>query len=304
MFSVLELTLEAYRAILEGLPAAVYVVDRERRIALWDEGCERITGYRRHEVIGRCCADNLLMHCNDRDEIMCGNGCPLLGTMQDGRPREADLFLLHKDGQRVPVRVHAVPLRNEAGAIIGACECFEERTLSMASGRDTVQKETGGFAHEVTQLPDKRGILDKLRGSLEDFRESRVPFGVLCLAVDELKGMLTNRGGNAVSNVLQATGQTLAKGAGPGNLVGYWSDERFMAILSGCSETGLRRWATALGRLAAAEAIPWWGDHLKITLSAGGTVGRAEDTAEEIARRAEEALTKAMEAGGSQVFVV
>src|SRR5215470_6023015 len=108
MVAQLQLPSEAYRAILESLPTGVYLVDRDRRIVFWNDGCERITGYLRHEVIGRCCGQ-LLMHCDTRIDLMCGSVCPLSATMFDGRPRESHVFLRHRNGQRVPVLVRAVP---------------------------------------------------------------------------------------------------------------------------------------------------------------------------------------------------
>ena len=59
---MIELNPESYRSILESLPTGAYLIDRDRRIILWSDGAETLTGYFRHEVIGHCCADDLLMH--------------------------------------------------------------------------------------------------------------------------------------------------------------------------------------------------------------------------------------------------
>src|ERR1700732_4030777 len=99
-----ELDPSYYRAILESLPTGVYVVDPERRILFWNDGAEQITGYRRHEIIGRLCHGGPLMQCDENNKLLCESGCPLVATMHDGKPRVAEIFLRHKDGQRVPVR--------------------------------------------------------------------------------------------------------------------------------------------------------------------------------------------------------
>ena len=127
----LELNPDIFRAVLESLPIGVYLTDRKRRIAFWNASAERITGYLGQEVIGRFCNDNLLMHCDENQVALCGCACPLAQTMQDGRnARSQHIFLRHKEGQRIPVRVQSVPVRDEFGAIIGAAECFEERLVS------------------------------------------------------------------------------------------------------------------------------------------------------------------------------
>lgn len=294
---------EAYRAILESLPVGVYLVDRERRIVLWNDGCESITGHRRHEVIGRYCADELLMHCDEKNDVMCGVACPLLETMHDGRHREADVFLRHKDGHRVPVRVRAVPVRDDSGAIIGACECFDERVLAFPARRHLQMVEPPGSTDEVTELPNYATMLRRLRADLQDFQISRIPFGVLYLAIDDLDRLRAADGGDAVKSVLCVTARTLAKRIGPDNVVGR-SELGFLVILKGCTGATLLESAICLKRLVGLEAIPWWGGKLTITLSAGGTLARAEDTPDDLVRRAEEALNVSMKIGVSQAAIV
>ena len=304
MSSLLDLPLETYRAILEDLPAAVYLVDRERRIVFWNDGCERITGYRRHEVMGKCCADDLLMHCDAKNNVLCGTACPLLATMNDGRPREADVFLLHKGGHRVPVRVRAIPVRSDDAAIVGACECFDERTVLLPATCGIRLAEPSSSLDEVTLLPGRNAVLRRLQADLREFQVSHIPFGVLCLTIDNLDRLRVTAGGQAVHSVLHAAAQTLAKGVGPGDLVGCWSEGLFVAILSPCTETTLLESAVALKRVAGLDAVPWWGDRLTITLSAGGTIARAQDTPEEVVRRAKEALKGSVTVGLDRVAVV
>ena len=295
---------DACRAILESLPIGVYLVDRERRIVLWNDGCERITGYPRHEVIGRCCADNLLMHCDERNELMCGSACPLLATMHDGREREADLFLRHKQGQRVPVRVRAIPVRDESGSITGACECFDEReVLRMAKPLIPLAACCGANGDAGSSMGD-HAMLRRLRADLEEYQTSHIPFGVLCMAVDGIDSIRATNGPCAVEKLAGAAYETLARSIGHGNWLDRRAETGFVAILKGCTDAGLLESAMDLKRLVSLDAVSWWGDQLKVTVSAGGTIARAGDTAEELVRRAEGALTERMKTGVDQAVVV
>jgi len=277
---------EIYRSVLESLPTGVYLVDLNRRILLWNDGAERITGYLRQEVVGRCCADNLLMHCDERKNVLCGGGCPLVETMHDGRPREADVFLLHRDGQRIPVRVRAVPLRNSADAIIGAVEWFDARAIFPAAEAPVAE----AFLDDVTELPDRSVALDRIHAAVEEFEESHIPFGVLDIAVDRLDRLLERDGRRAVDAVLYATAQTLRANVGPADLVCRWSENRLVAILRNCAAPALGNAAGKLRRLAAMEAVPWWGDRLSVTVSIGATLVRAGDTPSSLMERAGQAL--------------
>ena len=303
MGDLTKVPVDCYREIVEQLPVATYLVDAGRRILLWNDACEALTGHRREEVLGRSCADHILVHCDESCVPKCGDACPLAETMRDGHPRRAELFLRHKAGHRVPVRVRAAPIRDEHGGIIGACESMEEWPMSLpVPPLSGIPPET--LLDPVTELPPHFVLQDRLMAELHAFGRDRIPFGVLILAIDGFARICADDGAIGAGRVLQATAQTTSRVVGRGNLVGRWRDGVFLAILRGCSETSLLASAVTLQRLASVEAVPWWGDFLTITLSAGGTVVRPGDTVEELVRRAEEALGRARQWGKNQAVVV
>lgn len=299
---MMELDGEIFKSVLESLPVGVYLVDRQRRILSWNSGAAKLAGYLSQEVIGRCCAEGLLMHCDSHHKILCGDACPLQETMLDGHPREADVYLLHKDGQRIPVHVQALPLRDDNGVVIGAAECFDLRVVLPTA---TVPKSALGpvSTDGVTELPDRGAILARLAWELKRFEESPIPFGVLGIAIDNLDGMLHKDGRNAVDAVLYATGQTLRANVGPNDMVGRWSADRFVAVLENCTASSLANAAATLRQLTGAEAIPWWGDHLTVVVSMGGAVVRPGDTPQSLVARAEEAIDGGRTAGGGGVIL-
>ena len=291
---------ELFRTVLETLPTGVYVVDRERRILFWNDGAERITGYHRHEVIGRSCQDDLLVHCDAQRRVLCGSGCPLAATMHDGRPREADLLLRNKDGERTPVRVRAVPLRDESGAIIGAIETFDE----PFSG---VEPATNGGASlaadqdDLTGLPLPAAIAEKIDAAVCGFLEFKVPAVVLCVEIDRLEQFQHGYGLLAAEALIRTVAHTVSRNVHPGDLVGRWSNNRFVAVLVGCPEEAARQAAGRLRRTVSLAAISWWGDRLSATVSTGGAIARPDDTAASLLSRAEEALERCLQEGGDRV---
>lgn len=119
----------------QRMPAS-YVVDSDRRIRSWNDAAERIAGYRADEVVGRSCYEGLLCHVDESGALLCGDGCPLLETMSDGRERSAKVWLHHSKGHLVPVVVHAAPLRGEGGEVVGAVETFYDDS-ALRPGRGT-----------------------------------------------------------------------------------------------------------------------------------------------------------------------
>jgi PAS domain S-box-containing protein len=107
-----------------GAPA--YVVDLDQRIRWWNGAAAELTGYAAADVIGTLCSDRKLGHVDADGRQLCGDGCPLLETMRDGEPRQADVWLHHRKGHLVPVTIVANPLRDADGQIIGAIETFRD----------------------------------------------------------------------------------------------------------------------------------------------------------------------------------
>ncbi len=286
------------QAILEGLPNGLYVVDLDRKILFWNQGAEQITGYRGQEVLGRHCQDNLFRHCDENYTELCGERCPLQHAMSDGRPREANIYLRHKEGHRVPVRVRAIPVRDAEGAIVGAAEIFDER-------HDLPELEMHPNARAVRNHRDDRtGVSDEvsarryLEASLRDYEEDHIPFGVLLIAIDRLTEFRQSYGGEAVAKVLHTVAITLEKSLREGDIVGDWSDSRFLALVVNCPPTSLAQIVFMLKRLVSVAEIPWWGDRLAVTVSIGGAAVRPGDTGDTLLARAESALRACAKTGG------
>jgi len=99
---------EIYRSILESLPTGLCVIDMDKRILLWSDGAERITGHLRHEVVGHSCVGDTILHCQQPNCESCNEDGPLARAIKTARPTEATGFLHHKRGHEIPVRVRAV----------------------------------------------------------------------------------------------------------------------------------------------------------------------------------------------------
>ena len=48
-----------YERLLDGISDGVYFMDRDRIIRYWNHAAERITGFKKDEVIGKACRDKL-----------------------------------------------------------------------------------------------------------------------------------------------------------------------------------------------------------------------------------------------------
>lgn len=284
---------------MSGLPNGVYVVDAERRVLFWNKGAEEITGYLDQEVLGRRCQDDLLVHCDENYTPLCDHRCPLRETMDDGKPREAKVYLRHKEGHRVPVRIRSVPVRDADGGIIGAAETFDEcqdiPPLPAYIGAQAVRNHLDTH----TGVPDPASTRRLLEACLRDYQEHRIPFGILIVAIDDLGAFGAKYGREAVFKMLHTVATTLGKSLRVGDTVGDWTESRFLALVLNCGAETLAHVNFVLKRVAGLAEILWWGERHSITVSVGGAVVRADDTIDSLLTRAENALAGTARNGGN-----
>jgi two-component system cell cycle response regulator len=117
---------EIYRAVLDNVTAGLYLVDRTGKIMLWNAGAERITGYLRQDVVGHSSLEDFLGHLDGQNNAISGETLPVSNVLREGKASDAQVSVRHKSGHRILVRLHAAPIRNAHGSVIGAMENFEE----------------------------------------------------------------------------------------------------------------------------------------------------------------------------------
>jgi PAS domain S-box-containing protein len=282
---------EVLRAILESLPIGLCLVDMEKRIILWSAGAERITGHRRHEVVGHSCLGEPLLHCNHQDCEWCDEDCPVARAMKTSHPVEASALLRHQAGHEVPVRVFAVPVHNPHGSIIGAVETFEERSaVASADRQDSNLVYRGGDG--TTGVAGWAETHCYLRQILETPDQGNGPCSVLCFRLEGLDHFRHSCGPEAALALLRVVARTLEGSLWQGDFVGRWSDDRFLVILR-CHADSLPAVGERLRRSLAGNQIEWWGEKRSLPVSIGRATAQAVDTVESLLQRVQESLASA-----------
>ena len=108
---------ERYINIFDNLYDGAYFVDRDRKITYWNQAAEKITGFSPQEVVGKDCASNIFTHIDKQVNNLCKGLCPLAESMNMGETKEAELYLHHKKGHRIPVSVRIIPFKDNDGNV-------------------------------------------------------------------------------------------------------------------------------------------------------------------------------------------
>jgi len=292
-----------HKNLIDNLYDGVYFVDTNRRITYWNRGSERITGHSASDMVGKYCNDNILDHVTDEGRHLCIEGCPLLDTIQDGQPREAEVHLRHANGYRVPVVVRTSPIYNENHEIVGAVEIFSNNQSLFKMKRRLVELEEDAFRDPLTGLGNRRLLEVKINSALLEYHQHQIPFGLLFLDIDHFKQVNDTYGHQTGDVILQNTAQNLTRHLRNTDICGRWGGEEFIGLLYNVNIQSLSSIAEKLRHMIASSSINVNGGKISVTASIGAALARETDTLESIIERADQLMYQSKQGGRDRVTV-
>ncbi len=297
--------LRFYKNLVDNLYDGVYFVDRERVITYWNKGAERITGYTSQQVVGHSCRDNLLNHVNMQGEQLCLNHCPLAACMQDGTPREVDVYLHHADGHRVPVLVRAAPLKDGEGNILGAVETFTRDTGVMGVHQELYELRHTVIKDKLTGIWNRRYLDASIRASIAEMAPLKgLITGLLFIDIDNFKQINDTHGHTIGDRVLQMVAATLQNNLRKNDILGRWGGDEFLVILNDLvTRDALKFIAKKIRMLVANSRLDLPSLSLTVSISIGATLISPKDTIESVVNRADKLMYKSKKAGNNRVSV-
>jgi diguanylate cyclase (GGDEF)-like protein/PAS domain S-box-containing protein len=290
-----------FRQLLDNLYDGVYFVDQNRVITYWNKGAERLSGYSAAEVIGRGCRDNILVHVDARGCQLCIDGCPLGSTMIDGKERQSEIYMHHKDGHRVPVKVSASPIRNASGSIIGAVEIFSDNTTRTADQQRIEDLQNMAFLDPLTALPNRRFLENALHRQLEELHRYGWPFGVLFFDIDHFKLFNDQHGHEVGDAVLKMVARTMANCSRSFDTVGRWGGEEFVAIIANVDAQKILQIADRYRHMIEQSGLVVDAGLLQVTVSIGAACAAPADTVDSLLERADALMYQSKRDGRNRV---
>lgn len=287
--------------VLTLLEEGVCFVDLKDRIRSWNKGAETITGYQKEEVIGRSCCERVFMHTTRTGVSACQGECPSRAVLASGAPQELEMFLLHKQGHRLPVSLRVAPLRGNSGQVIGSIHIFAERRHSLAAIEHARDFERFTFIDGLTGMGNQRYTEIVLSQAFEAFaRYGRRP-ALMIFDIDRLHAVNTHFGKEAGDQVLRSVARTLSCCLRSYDFLGRWGDDEFFAILADTHSDHLAQTAEECRRQVASSSVLLGSHCLQTSISVGTSLLVPNDTPETWYARATRNLREAKSAGGNQV---
>jgi len=143
-----------FETIFHGVSEGIFTIDNNWVIRSFNRSAEKITGYSRNEAKGKKCWSIF-------NSPVCRNGCHMENTLKEKcLMANKELYIKHKNGQQIPIRVSSEPLFNSGEECIGGIETF--RDISEIKNLHEHLKERYLFENIIGSSKPMRQMYDLL----------------------------------------------------------------------------------------------------------------------------------------------
>ncbi len=293
--------LKKFRMIFEDIDEGIYIVDKERKILCWNDSAKSLTGYDKSEMIGKHCYDNILNHIDEKGRHLCFEYCPLVRAMKDRTKKEDSVFLHHKDGHRVPVRVKAIPLFDGSGESVGAIEIFTDTVGSISEKIKELEKLA--LIDPLTQIANRRYLISSINSKISEFERENITFSLIFIDIDDFKKINDVYGHDMGDEILRMVSSTIKSNIRAEDMIGRWGGEEFVVLLPNCSHHKLEKVAEKIRVLVENSSKKTADGEISVTVSIGGTVCVQNDSVQSIVKRADELMYHVKKNGKNAVKI-
>jgi diguanylate cyclase (GGDEF)-like protein/PAS domain S-box-containing protein len=253
-----ESSARALSAIVESTADAILTKNVHGVISTWNRGAEELYGYSAADVIGRHVD---LLHPWDHKESV-----RILSSVVEGETvRRMETVHRTRSGSLIDVSLTVSPLVGEHGEHLGASviarDIGERRELEEQLRRQAL-------FDELTGLPNRRLLEDRLQQALADATRSGRPVAVLFLDLDRFKEVNDSQGHLAGDRLLVEIARRIRAVVRPADTVARLGGDEFVVV---CQNANLRAANRVRMRITGVLSKPMaiGGCNLAVTASIG-----------------------------------
>ena len=168
------------------------------------------------------------------------------------------------------------------------------------------QLENLAIYDSLTGLMNRIAFFRSAQGELERARRSSSPLSMIALDIDRFKSLNAKHGVEMGDEVLKIVGQTIREKSRPYDCIGRWTGDEFVIALPGVIGADAEKIAERIIKGIDSTSVTLKDDSVVVGVSAGIVSASrisASTEAEPLIDQARQAMMRAKEAGGDQVYL-
>ena len=287
--------------LFNQLHEAIIAMDKTCEIRFWNQASTRLTGYSASSRKNNPCLENILFQGESGGIISCKEICPIKESLQDGKVRDLEAFLQHKEGYRIPVNMQIFPLPSSNQKPSGAVVAWHEtspRVIMPHKSSDLLRMD---LLDPLTQLGNRHYLEMHLISRLDEMKKYGLSLGVLLFSPDDLGTITEAYGLETGKKLRRVISLTLARNIRFYEVAGRWNEDTFLIVLLNVDFNTLDLIANKLRLLVEQSTIMADDKFIHTSVSIGGTLARSADNLDSLIKRAEKHLAHSQMQGKNQV---
>lgn len=289
---------ELVRTIVQATPVGVCITDERGMFEQVNAAYERFYGYPAAELQGR--HFTMVVPPEGRQELAELHD----RFIADGAGVRGEWVVVRKDGSRATILADACRIIGADGRprkVTFVVDITERRRIEDELARANQRLEYLATHDALTGLPNRRQLLTVLRDAVGLAGRYRGELTVAAIDLDRFKHVNDTWGHAAGDAVLRGFGELIADRLRATDSVGRTGGEEFVLVMPSTGAPGAAVVVAQLQELCRERVtIP---DGSGLTFSCGLAAYRDGDSAEDLLRRADEALYRAKAAGRDRVEI-
>jgi len=281
-------------ALVEHASDLVAVIGNDGKIIYSSPAVGRVLGRDVLELEGTPVIE--LVHSEDRDDLI--EQIPEMLSIPGMSPA-FDARISHNDGTWLHMEIVATNLLDNAavaGVVVNARDITERVEVAA-------QLEERAFHDELTGLPNRALLLERLRDALHRSSRHDQMVGVLFLDLDNFKVVNDSLGHGAGDDLLKEVSRRLEKTVRPGDTVARLGGDEFVVVISDMDRTTDALVAAERIRSSLSRPVELGSESTVVTTSIGIALAHGQETPSDLLRDADTALYRAKEKGRDRADV-
>ncbi|MDD5296459.1 MAG: diguanylate cyclase [Rhodocyclaceae bacterium] len=284
---------EKFRLISSSANEAIIIIDPAGRISYWNPAARSVFGYEASEALGRDMHELLAPRRYGEDirrgfaQFGASGHGPLIG-------QTVEVAALRKSGEEFPVELSLSKLLlNGQWQALGIVRDISERRQAEEQIRQLAYYDT------LTDLPNRRLLLDRLGHALAQAKRHRFSLAVLFLDLDNFKRINDELGHDVGDELLRGVAKRLTVCVRGGDTVSRQGGDEFVIVLARIEHALDASQVAEKILLALKEPLAIHGHLLEVTLSIGIALYRGDgaEGIQELMKQADMAMYSAKQAG-------